>query len=110
MKKEEQKAINELCKSKLAAALDELNANTKSKRLLSCSAYVFDTEHYYILKSYDTFIACIEKSTDTLYDALRVVYGYTATSAKHISKFNHGKVYGGYSSGTYGCKAAYTAR
>lgn len=110
MKKEEQKTINEICRSKLAAALDEVNANTKSKRLLYCSAYVFDTDHFYILKSYDTFIACIEKSTDTLYDALRIVYGYTATSAKHISKFNHGKAYGGYSAGSYGCKAAYTAR
>lgn len=110
MKKEEQKAVNELCTSKLAAALEELNANTKSKRLLSCSAYVFNTDHFYILKSYDTFIACIEKSTDTLYDALRIVYGYTATSAKHVSKFNHGKVYGGYSCGTYGCNAAYIAR
>lgn len=110
MKKEEQKAINELCKSKLAAALEEIDANTKSKRLLSCSAYVFDTEGFYILKSYNTFIACIEKSTDTLYDALRVVYGYTATSAKHVAKFNHGKIYGGYSAGSYGCSAAYTAR
>lgn len=110
MKKEEQKAINELCRSKLAAALEEIDANTKSKRLLYCSAYVFDTEDFYILKSYNTFIACIEKSTDTLYDALRVVYGYTATSAKHISKFNHGPVYGGYSGGTYGCKEVFTAR
>ena len=110
MKKEEQNAINELCKSKLAAALNEIGGDTKSKRLLSCSACVYDTKNYYILKSYSTFIACIEKNTDTLYDALRVVYGYTATSAKHVSKFNHGTVYGGYSNGVYGCKTVYTAR
>lgn len=110
MKKSEQIKINDICKSKLAAALNEINSDTKTKRLLYCSAYVFDTKNFYVLKSYNTFIACIEKSTDTLYDALRVVYGYTATSAKHISKFNHGTIYGGYSGGTYGCKAVYTAR
>ena len=110
MKKTEQIKINELCREKLAAALKEINSDTKTKRLLSCTATVYDTKSYYILKSYDTFIACIEKSTDTLYDALRVVYGYTATSAKHISKFNHGPVYGGYSGGDYGCKQVFTAR
>ena len=110
MKKTDQIKINELCREKLAAALKEINGDTKVKRLLSCTATVYNTDHFYILKSYDTFIACIEKRTDTLYDALRVVYGYTATSAKHISKFNHGPVYGGYSGGAYGCKAVYTAR
>ena len=94
MKKEEQKKINEQCEKEFANALKEYAACgydifTPSRRLRSCSATVYDTTNYYILKSYDTFVACINKNTDTLYDVLRVVYGYTATSCKHISKFAH---------------------
>lgn len=33
--------------------------------------------------------ALYDKSADTLYDVLRGVYGYTATSAQHIAKFRN---------------------
>lgn len=56
-------------------------------RLRTCSAWVYETEHYYILKSYDTFVACIHKESDTLFDALRIVYDFTTTSCQHIRKF-----------------------
>ena len=69
------------------------------KQLRSCSAYVLETENYYVLKSYNTIIACIDKENDSLYDFLRMVYGFTSTSAQHISKFNHE-----YCAGYYGCK------
>lgn len=68
------------------------------RRLRSCTAEVYTSEHFYILRSYNTIIACIDRRTDTLYDFLRKVYGYTATSAQHVSKF--GKDYG---AGKWGC-------
>ena len=63
-------------------------------RLRNCSAEVFkdkDCGTYY-LKSYSTFVAMIAPTGEVI-DALRYVYGYTATSAQHIAKFM--KDYGG---------------
>ena len=59
------------------------------KRLRSCTAWVYETSNYYLLKSYDIFICAIEKSTCNVYDALRYVYEYTSTSAYHILTFRH---------------------
>ena len=94
MKKEDQLKINDTCMEEFEKAMKEYSKAgsflfTPCRRLRSCSAVVYDTKNYYILKSYDTFIACINKNTDTLYDVLRIVYGYTATSCQHISKFAH---------------------
>ena len=60
-----------------------------SKRLRSCNAVVYENPYYYYLVSYRTCVAFIEKNTGTMYDVLRMVYGYTVTSAQHISKFAH---------------------
>lgn len=57
------------------------------------------------LRSYKTIIAVIDHETDTLYDFLRYVYGYTATSAHHIAKFNHD-----YCNGSWGCENRLTYR
>ena len=57
------------------------------ERLRSCSAHVYDTDNFYILQSYNTFVAAIEKSTGYCADMLRKEFGYTATSAHHIAKF-----------------------
>lgn len=72
-------------------AMDEYRATrgAKSKKFRSCSAEIIETENFYILLSYRTFIAALEKSTDTLADVLRTEYGYTSTSAQHIAKFSH---------------------
>ena len=59
------------------------------KRLRTCSAVVIETTDYYILKSYETCICIIDKATGEIADVLRGVYGYTSTSAHHISKFIH---------------------
>ena len=75
------------------------NAIIASRKLRSCSAVVHETDNYYFLQSYNTIVAFIEKSTDTCYDILRLVYGYTATSAQHIAKFRHD-----YGSGKFGCE------
>lgn len=75
------------------------------ERLRSCQAWVYETKHFYVLRSYNTFIACISKKTDVLYDNLRCEYRYTNTSAQHISKFSKD-----YSIRTWGCEKRYTYR
>ena len=98
MKKAEQMAINE----QVLKALEEFN-NTHApianvRQLRNCSAQVYEQGKYYVLQSYRTVVAFIDTETDTLYDVLRYVYGYTATSAQHIAKF--GRDCG---SGKWGC-------
>ena len=97
MKKSEQLAINEQVLNALTV-FNGANVSTRTdlwKPLRSCSAEVapaIDNETgevlYYVLRSYRTIVAIIDTQTDTLVDFLRYVYGYTATSAQHISKFN----------------------
>lgn len=94
MKKSEQVAINQ----QVLSALETLNAShyylDNNRKLRSCSASVADAIDcetgevlYSVLTSYNTVVAIIDHRTDTLYDFLRYVYGYTSTSAQHISKF-----------------------
>ena len=91
MKKSEQVKINEICKE----AFDKFDgeywlenpATHYFERLRTCQAYVHFTENYIYLISYRTIVAFIDTRTNTLYDVLRFVYGYTATSAQHIAKF-----------------------
>ena len=111
MRKEEQKAINSKVIAIYEKAMEQLPQISHSylnkrqlaengiKRLRSCQAWVWATEDYYVLQSYGTLVAVIEKSTDTCYDALRYVYGYTSTSAQHIAKFRHD-----YGAGKWGCE------
>ena len=103
MKKSEQKLINERCNIAYEEAINEPVIDME--RLRTCTAWVEETPNYYRLRSYRTLIAVIAKDTDTLFDCLRTVYGYTATSAQHISKFE--KDYG---RGTWGCQERLTAR
>lgn len=58
-----------------------------SKKFRSCNARIVEYGMYTYLISYNTVIGMLDRHTGTFYDALRVVYGYTATSAQHISKF-----------------------
>ena len=60
---------------------------TSVTQLYTRRAWVYEYENYYVLKSYNTVIAFIIKDKKACYDMLRYVYGYTATSAQHISKF-----------------------
>ena len=57
-------------------------------KLRSCQAEVWATDEYYVLRSYSTVVAIID-ADGRLFDFLRYVYGYTATSAQHIAKFAH---------------------
>lgn len=60
-------------------------------RLNSCSAWMYgvtvDNKQYVVLRSYRTVVAIWDAEEGIIIDALREVYGYTNTSAQHISKF-----------------------
>ena len=102
MTREQQKYINELCETVYKKARYEYMQERPVVpiRLRSCTAFVYESTNYYYLRSYNVLVAIIDKRTDTLYDILRMVYGYTSTSAQHIRKFEKD-----YSSGAngYGC-------
>lgn len=107
VKKAQIEANNEVMKA-VDCYNEELNHDcpiTEIGRLRTCQAKVYETPSFYVLRSYQTVVAIIEKSTDTCYDFLRAVYGYTNTSAQHISKFD--KDYG---RGLWGCKKRVTYR
>lgn len=103
MKKVEQIAINAVVDS----VIDEVNAELSVEMPVfcafrKCNASVAETKHFYILRSYSTIVAVIDKRTNALYDFIRLVYGYTPTSAQHIAKFS--KEYG---HGYWGCEKNY---
>ena len=102
MTKNEQKIVNEIVFNEKARAELDLGNSYNVTRLCTCQAYVYETANYFWLRSYGTFVAFIDKTTDTCYDILRMVYGYTATSAQHIAKFRH--VYG---QDKFGCHQSY---
>lgn len=89
-----QKQINGACANAAAKVMDYFSEceSVFTCQLRSCRAkvYAYDTEmgRVYVLKSYNTLVAVIDEC-GVCYDFLRYVYGYTATSAKHISKFFH---------------------
>ena len=86
----EQESINIVCEDIYNLAMKEYHSwSAKNSRLRHCTAWVYNTDNYYILRSYNTPIAVIEKSTGTCVDLLRKVYGYTNTSGQHVAKFRH---------------------
>lgn len=93
-----QNMINEIVVGEISA----INADGEQRfvaRLRSCNACVWETKHFYILQSYATMVAAIDKESNIMFDFLRYVYGYTATTAQHIAKF--AKDYGATNRYTY---------
>ncbi len=86
MGKSEQFVINAIVKQ-VFDNLPYIGMNVDGIRLYHCTAYVYYVGRYVILKSYQTIIAVYDGERGVLYDGLRYVYGYTATSAQHITKF-----------------------
>lgn len=86
-----QKAENSLAVYIFNDAMKQLNtAKDKYKRLRHCEAYVYETKDYYVLKSYNTFIAAIDKQSQALTDVLAREYGKrTSSSTQQINKFVH---------------------
>ena len=105
MKKSVQQEIN----ANVESFIDRLNSSSEEwnsiKQLRSCSAKVYTSDSFYVLQSYGTMVAAIDRDTGIAYDFLRKVYRYTATSAQHISKFFHD-----YSSKNYYPETIYTWR
>lgn len=95
MTKKEQIADN----ATIEQYIDELNVEISVHglqyldRLRSCQAHVYTTTHFTVLRSYNTMVAAIYQRTPTavpvFIDFLRLVYGYSSTSAQHIAKFKH---------------------
>ena len=86
-----QKQKQQIINSAIHLALNEFeNKNSglvKMGRLRTCNATVYENERYIVLISYTTTVAFIDKQDRRAFDILRLVYGYTATSAQHIAKF-----------------------
>ena len=91
MKKEIQEQMNNYVLKNYDVFCDTMREQNNQflewKKLRSCSAYVAETKDFFILKSYNTIVAFINKYTGQKFDFLRYVFGYTSTSAQHISKF-----------------------
>lgn len=58
-------------------------------QLYQCKAHWGIVGDWMILRSYSTIVAAYNPETDELFDFLRLVHGYTATSAQHIAKFRN---------------------
>ena len=89
MTRQEQLIINDYCDREIPIVESELANIVSVKRLRTCKAYVYETDSYYILKSYSTVVAFIRKYDCECFDILRKVYGYTSTRAQHIAKFRN---------------------
>lgn len=88
MKKDQQVVMNDYVLKNYSRMMNGFRENWyNSVRLRSCQACVYETENFFVLKSYDTIVAFIDKNTQQKFDILRYVYDYTSTSAKHIAKF-----------------------
>lgn len=86
-----QKMKQQIINNAIHLALNEFeNQNdslAKVGRLRTCNATVYENERYIVLISYTTTVAFIDKHEERAYDILRLIYGYTSTSAQHIAKF-----------------------
>lgn len=89
MTRQEQLIINDYCERETPIVESELANVVSVNRLRTCNAYVYETHSYYVLRSYSRYVAFIRKSDGECFDVLRMVYGYTATSAQHIAKFKN---------------------
>ena len=89
MKKNEQIEVN----SYVENIVNDINALLRTKSpvawygLYSCKADWAIVGDWMLLRSYTTIVAAYNRETDEFFDFLRLVYGYTATSAQHIAKF-----------------------
>ena len=101
MLKENQKAINGICREREKAVSKELSSidKIKWKQIDNCQAWYTETENYYILKSYETVIACISKNNSYCYNFMHYVFDFSclefgnryskrpgATSSNHVRR------------------------
>ena len=80
---------NRVFYSNIESILYEVFNNCERIRTLYyCNAEIWEYKGFLALVSYKTPIAVYAPDNATLYDCLRIVYGYTSTSSQHISKFS----------------------
>lgn len=80
---------NRVFYSNIESILYEVFNNCERIRTLHyCNAEIWEYKGFLALVSYRTPIAVYAPDNATLYDCLRIVFGYTATSSQHISKFS----------------------
>ena len=80
---------NRVFYSNIESILYEVFNNCERIRTLYyCNAEIWEYKGFLALVSYKAPIAVYALDNATLYDCLRIVYGYTSTSAQHISKFS----------------------
>ena len=92
MKKNEQVDINNYVENivnDINALLRTYDAPIKWHQLYRCSADTCSVGGWILLRSYSTIVAAYNIYNHELFDFLRLVYGYTATSAQHIAKFRN---------------------
>ena len=92
MDKTIQKSMNDYVLKNYRKFCDEMKEEYKHSfpawsRLRTCRAYVTETKNFFVLKSYNTIVAIIDKTTGQKFDFLRYVFGFTSTSCQHIAKF-----------------------
>lgn len=91
-KKEMQKQENMLVENAWKIAKSVWHSQSieidETERLDYCKAWWYKAGGYIFLVSYNTCVAFVDENGN-MYDILRLVYGYTATSAKHIAKFRN---------------------
>ena len=90
MTKEQQLEINDSALELWHHAIVEYRKQlrtVKKHKLRHCDAKVYETDNYFILQSFETLVAAIEKTTNEATDVLRYVYGFTRCSTRQISYF-----------------------
>lgn len=60
----------------------------KRCKLYTCKAEIWEYDGLLVLVSYSTPVAMYLPDNAAIYDCLRPIFGYTATSAQHITKFS----------------------
>lgn len=83
-------AINDECEKAYKEFIREVaekGLDSSECKFLNCNAKIGQVGRFIYLRSYNTIVAIIDNESLVMYDVLRLVYGYTATSAQHISKF-----------------------
>lgn len=83
----ENEKVNAILNERDNTPYSKSTAHQTLQRLNSCQAWTYEVDYFAVLISYHTEVACIDMRTGICYDYLRKAYGYTATSAQHISKF-----------------------
>lgn len=89
MKAKEQQLINDTVQMFLDRRFEEIMLSRCIHQLDSCTAWTGEYNGLLVLQSYQTKVAVYDSKNNVFYDFLRLVYGYSATSAKHIAKFRN---------------------